>query len=254
LDKIAIVTTSWDDGHPCDLRLADELAERNLPATFYVPLTGEGNKPVLPAEALRAFRKRGFEIGAHTVSHRILSGLEQKELSREVRDSKRMLEELLGSEVHMFCYPRGRYDAEVIACVQQSGFEGARTTRMLADTLDFGRFEMPTSVQAYPHPPLNYLKNLANHRDWSGIVRYVQKYLMCQTWIGVGKKLFDEVLLEGGVWHLYGHSWEIQELGLWHQLGDLLDYVAHQPSVIYASNGDVIKLMRRKTSRVAEAA
>ena len=87
-----------------------------------------------------------------------------------MRDSKRMLEELLGSEVRMFCYPRGRYDAEVIACVQQSGFEGARTTRMLADTLDFGRFEMPTSVQAYPHPPLNYLKNLANNRDWSGIV------------------------------------------------------------------------------------
>src|SRR2546430_8764527 len=44
------------------------------------------------------------------------------------------------------------------------------------------------------------------------------KYLMCQTWIDVGKKLFDEVLLKGGVWHLYGHSWEIQELGLWDQL------------------------------------
>jgi len=102
LDKIAIVTTSWDDGHPCDFRLADELAQRNLPATFYVPLTGEGNKSVLPGEALRTFRKLGFEIGAHTVSHRILRGLEQKELSREVRDSKRMLEELLGSEVHMF--------------------------------------------------------------------------------------------------------------------------------------------------------
>src|SRR2546429_8068050 len=73
---------------------------------------------------------------------------------------------------------RSRYDAEVIACVQQSGFEGARTTRMLAHTLNFGRFEMPTSVQASPHPPLNYFKNLANHRDGSGIVRYVQKYLM----------------------------------------------------------------------------
>jgi peptidoglycan/xylan/chitin deacetylase (PgdA/CDA1 family) len=225
-----------------------------LPATFYVPLSGEEHKPVLEAEALRSLHKGGFEIGGHTLTHRILPGLEQKELCREVRDSKRMLEELLGSEVRMFCYPRGRYDAEVIGCVQRSGFQGARTTRMLAHTLDFRRFEMPTSVQAYPHPPLNYLKNLANHRDGSGIVRYVQKYWMCQTWTSVGKRLFDEVRLAGGVWHLYGHSWEIEELGLWGQLGDLLDYVARHPGVIYASNGDVIERMRRKTPPVAEAA
>ena len=62
------------------------------------------------------------------------------------------------------------------------------------------------------------------------------------------------MLLEGGVWHLYGHSWEIQELGLWDQLGDLLDYVAHRPGVVYATNGDVSELMPRKTSGVAEAA
>jgi peptidoglycan-N-acetylglucosamine deacetylase len=254
LEKIAIVTTSWDDGHPCDLRLVEELAERNVPATFYVPLNGEENKPVLPAKELRSFRKGGFEIGAHTFSHRILPGLEQKELLREVRDSKQMLEEMLGSEVHMFCYPRGHYDAEVIACVQQSGFEGARTTRMLAHTLQFSRFEMPTSLQAYPHPPLNYLKNLANHGDWSGIGRYLQKYLMCPRWIDVGKKLFDEVLLEGGIWHLYGHSWEIQELGLWGELCNLLEYVAQRPGVIYASNGEVIELMRSKTTSVVEAA
>lgn len=254
MDKTTIVTTSWDDGHPCDLRLALELAERSLPGTFYVPLRGEEHKPVLQTEALLYLHKQGFEIGAHTFSHSILPGLEQKELSREVCDSKQMLEEQLGSEVHMFCYPRGRYDPEVIACVQRSGFEGARTTRMLAHTLRFSRFEMPTSLQAYPHSPLNYLKNLARHRDWTGIGRYVQKYMKCRTWTDLGRKLFDEVLLEGGVWHLYGHSWEIQGLGLWDELCDLLEYVAHHKGVIYASNGRVIELMCERTSRVGEAA
>lgn len=254
MNRITIVTTSWDDGHPCDLRLAKELAVRNLPATFYVPLNGEDHKPVLQAEALRSLHKDGFEIGAHTFSHQILPGLEHKELWREVRDSKQMLEELLGSEVRMFCYPRGRYDDKVIACVKQSGFKGARTTRMLAHTPQFGRFEMPTSLQAYPHPPLNYYKNLAHHRDWSGIGRYIKKYMMCQRWIDLGRKLFDEVLLEGGIWHLYGHSWEIQELGLWDELCDLLDYVAHQPGVVYASNGGVIELTQAKMRSLGEAA
>jgi hypothetical protein len=254
MTKMRIVTTSWDDGHPCDLRLAEELAERNLPATFYVPLIGEGHKPVLRAEALRSFRRGGFEIGAHTVSHRILPGLKQKEMWSEVRDSKRGLEQLLGSEVRMFCYPRGRYDAEVIDCVRQSGFDGARTTRMLAHTEQFESFEMPTSVQAYPHPPIHYLMNLVRHVDCAGMVQYARKYSMCRSWIDVGKKLFDKVLRQGGIWHLYGHSWEIEELGLWGELLEMLDYVAHRPDVIYASNGEVIDLMRKKTSRVVEAA
>jgi peptidoglycan-N-acetylglucosamine deacetylase len=254
MTKIRIVTTSWDDGHPCDLRLAEALAERNLPATFYVPLAGEDGKPVLPGEALRSFLKRGFEIGAHTMSHRILPRLQNEELSREVRGSKQTLEEQLGAEVRMFCYPRGRYDGKVIECVQQSGFAGARTTRMLAHTLRFNRFEMPTSLQAYPHPPLDYLKNLGKRRDLDGIGRYVRGYLLCQSWVEVGKKLFDEVLRHGGIWHLYGHSWELEELGLWGALQEMLDYVANRPGVIYASNSRVLELAREQNSTAAEAA
>ena len=34
----AILTTSWDDGHPLDLKLADLLARYPIPAALYVPL------------------------------------------------------------------------------------------------------------------------------------------------------------------------------------------------------------------------
>src|ERR1700693_5959009 len=109
MNKIRIVTTSWDDGHPCDLRLAKLLRSRGLPATFYVPLAGECGKPVLGEGALRSFLDQGFEIGAHTMSHPILPGLAEKELSREIGGSKRLLEKQLGLEVRRFCYPRGGY-------------------------------------------------------------------------------------------------------------------------------------------------
>lgn len=254
MNEIRIVTTSWDDGHPCDLRLADALAARSLPGTFYVPLVGEDGKPVLGPGTLRSLVGRGFEIGAHTLSHRILPGLEDRDLSREVRGSKQKLEELLGSEVRMFCYPRGRYDSRVIDCVEQSGFEGARTTRMLAHTLRFSPFEMPTSVQAYPHPPINYLKNLGKRRDLAGIRRYVKEYFLCNSWVEVGKKLFDEVLRQGGIWHLYGHSWELEGLDLWSELEAMLDYVADRPGVVYASNRRALEVVRDQSSTVAEAA
>jgi peptidoglycan-N-acetylglucosamine deacetylase len=242
MTRVTIVTTSWDDGHPWDLRLAEALAENGLPATFYVPLIGEGGKPVLQAEALRSFLDQGFEIGAHTVTHQSLPELDIAGLSREVRGSRQLMEDQLGEEVRMFCYPRGRYDSRVIESVRSAGFLGARTTRMLSQSLEFRRFEMPTSLQAFPHPPLNYLKNLGKRRDVFGIARYVSKYARCKNWVEMGKKMFEGVLQEGGIWHLYGHSWEIEEFGLWDQLQELFNYVANRPGVTYACNSKALEL------------
>src|ERR1700680_3443240 len=137
MSQITIVTTSWDDEHPCDLRLAEALAKSRLPATFYVPVFGENGKPVLGSAALRSFLNQGFEIGAHTVTHQTLPELDSSGLLHEVNGSKQLLEDQLGEQVRMFCYPRGRYNSKVIGSVQQSGFLGARTTGMLYQSLRF---------------------------------------------------------------------------------------------------------------------
>ena len=56
-------------------------------------------------------------------------------------------------------------------------------------------------------------------------------------WVALGKRLFDRVLREGGVWHLFGHSWEIEQRGLWDGLAELTRYVARRPGVTYLTNG-----------------
>lgn len=241
MPKLTIVTTSWDDGHPCDLRLAEALAKSGLPATFYVPLFGENGKPVLGASDLRSFRSQGIEIGAHTVTHQVLPQLDSAGLLREVCGSKQLMEDQLGEEVRMFCYPRGRYNSKVIDSVQDSGFLGARTTRMFSQSLSFERFEMPTSLQAFPHPPLDYLKNLGKRGNLSGLARYFSKYARCKNWVDMGKAMFDDVIREGGVWHIYGHSWELEEFGLWDQLQEMFSYVANRPGVIYATNSKALE-------------
>jgi hypothetical protein len=57
----------------------------------------------------------------------------------------------------------------------------------------------------------------------------------------MGKAMFDDVLREGGVWHIYGHSWELDELGLWDQLQEMFNYVANRPGVIYATNSKALE-------------
>jgi peptidoglycan-N-acetylglucosamine deacetylase len=241
--NLTIVSTSWDDGDPKDLRIAELLRSRGLAGTFYVPITGYHGGKTLAAADLRALSCEGFEIGGHGVSHKTLPTLGREELGREVRVCKQILEHELGKEVRMFCYPKGRYDSGVIREVQNAGYQGARTTRMLSSKTAFSPYEMPTTVQAYPHPRIAYLRNLGRARNVPGLLKYITVLTRVGSWVDLGKRLFSQVLEHGGIWHLYGHSWEIDKLGLWSDLREMLDHVSHREGVTYATNGQLLSLM-----------
>jgi len=63
------------------------------------------------------------------------------------------------------------------------------------------------------------------------------------NWLELSKRLFDSALETGGMWHMYGHSHEIEQLGLWHELEEILDYVGNREQVTYIPNGDLISLL-----------
>jgi len=229
-----IVTTSWDDGDRADLRLADLLRSKGISGTFYIPIHYE-ERTVQNCE-LKALASDGCEIGAHGFSHKLLWGLSTQELADEIRPCKPILEDIIGKEVRMFCYPCGRYDANVVRTLQEAGYRGARTTRMLATRPGFSAFEIPTTLQIFPHPPLTYLKNVARARRLEGVQAFLAQRPRLGNWVELAKRLFDEVLENGGVWHLYGHSWEVEKLGLWDELSDVLDYVSRREGVRYVPN------------------
>src|SRR6267378_4076842 len=98
MEKRRLVTTSWDDGDRADLRVGELLRSREVRGTFYVPITPYGARPALSHAELRALSSEGFEIGAHGFSHKLLWGLSQKELAREVGPCKPALEDIVGKE------------------------------------------------------------------------------------------------------------------------------------------------------------
>ena len=68
------------------------------------------------------------EIGAHTMTHPVLSALPVSNQRDEIRQSKTHLEYLLGHRVTSFAYPHGLgadYTQETITTVRESGFECA---------------------------------------------------------------------------------------------------------------------------------
>lgn len=68
------------------------------------------------------------EIGAHTVTHPVLSLQPPEVQRREIEDSKRKLEAVLGRPVTTFAYPFGTpsdYNSETVTAVRQAGFSCA---------------------------------------------------------------------------------------------------------------------------------
>jgi len=56
---------------------------------------------------VRAMARAGVEFGSHTVTHSILSTLDESSLERELASSKRRIESELEKECHAFAYPNG---------------------------------------------------------------------------------------------------------------------------------------------------
>ena len=241
VENSRFVTTSWDDGDKADLRIAELLSSSGIPGTFYVPvLPFREKKNALDAAALRSLSALRFEIGAHSVSHRNLSKLSGQELENEVRPCKAALEDMVGHEVGMFCYPGGRYNREVLQALKSARYRGGRTVRMLATDLPVEPFEMAVSLQAYPHPVINFAKNLGRSRRLDCLKNGWAYRSALSSWSKLAKQMFDGVMRHGGVWHLYGHSWEIDQLDLWGELEDVLNYVGGRESVTYVCNGDLL--------------
>jgi peptidoglycan/xylan/chitin deacetylase (PgdA/CDA1 family) len=220
-----VFTCSIDDGHPLDLKTAELLDKHGLKATFFVPIKNREGLQVMPRERLRDLSQQ-FEIGSHTYDHCYLRDLDVRRTYYQIAHGKSRLEDLIGNEVAGFCYPGGKYRDKDIALVKACGFRYARTTANLF--LDAGRrpFEMPTTVQFYPHRPEVYVRNFIRYGHW--IKRGAPLWMLVQEqdWMKRLHRLFDHACEHGGTFHLWGHSKQIEELRAWPQLNAFFGHVA----------------------------
>jgi peptidoglycan-N-acetylglucosamine deacetylase len=217
-----VMTTSWDDGHPLDQRVAELLGKYNLSGTFYIPL--ENSRMVMTSSAIRDLAGR-FEIGAHTVHHVDLTKVPSAIAETEIFQSKSRLEDLTGRSCEAFCFPKGHFRADHVRMVQRAGFRCARTVELLS--IDFPRLVtgvhlMPTTVQARSHSFLAYGRNFVKRSGFRNLARFAL-HARTTNWVDISRRLLRLVAAQGGVFHLWGHSWEIDENQQWRQLEEVLD-------------------------------
>jgi peptidoglycan/xylan/chitin deacetylase (PgdA/CDA1 family) len=98
---------------------------------------------------LRALRRGGLlEIGAHTVTHPLLSVLPAATQHREIADSRATLERILDEPIVSFAYPHGDRSATTRSIVSRLEFASAVTTDPGAAWAGSPRFELPRLTMA----------------------------------------------------------------------------------------------------------
>jgi len=94
-----------------------------------------------------ALHRAGMQIGAHTVTHPILAGLDAAAARAEMQRSRSQLESLLLDRVGLFAYPNGRpdvdYSGQTVALARELGFDAALTTAWGAAGRATDPFQMP---------------------------------------------------------------------------------------------------------------
>ena len=234
-----LVTTSWDDGHPLDLRVAERLAARGVTGTFYVPLRYPAIERMSVAQ-LRQLRAMGMEIGSHTVSHPRLSEVDDDTAFRELRDSRDALENMLGEPVTSFCYPEGKLRPGLAALVEAAGYTLARTTLAFRNDLSFDPLAMPVSMQFYPHSRVILARHALHEGNTSGLFAWIARFGRISDPAALAARMFSDIRRRGGILHLWGHSWEIENKGLWPMLDRLLEAVSREQDAQYLTNSGVL--------------
>ncbi|WP_330455739.1 polysaccharide deacetylase family protein [Streptomyces sp. NBC_00820] len=229
-----VVTTSWDDGHRLDPRLAGLLEKYGVPATFYIaPRNIEFDAADrLPPSGIRELADRGFEIGGHTLSHRRLPLIPEAEAREEIEAGKAELEDVTGAEVTSFCYPRGEYRPVHVRQAAKARFTLART--VVRGSLGTGPLmEAATTVNAYAHRvDVPLVLRLAAGNP----AKAARMYL---NWDELAIHWFELCRRDGGVYHLWGHSWEVDERGDWDRLERVLAHIGGRTDVRYVTNGEL---------------
>lgn len=234
-----LVTTSWDDGHSLDLRTAGLLARHGIKGTFYAPVN-YNKRQVLTSSELHELRSMQMEIGSHTVSHPVLTQLRAEDIFREMRESRERLEQLLGEPVTSFCYPKGKFNATAVSLVSKAGYRLARTTVEFRQETGFDPARMPVSCQFFPQTRRVRVKHALQEGNWKGLAEWLAPLRAENDLLRLTRLLFDRVMDKGGIFHIWGHSWQLEDFGLWGKLEELLSYVARRPGVAYVSNTEAL--------------
>lgn len=122
LKKYVIIT--FDDGLKGNYHYALPILKKyGLRATFFVCVNSIGSKRFMKWTELVKLIDHGMSVQSHTMSHRPLHNLNENDISLELRESKRIIENQLKNHVNAISLPHGSYSEGALKIAAQEGYK-----------------------------------------------------------------------------------------------------------------------------------
>ncbi len=153
-EKSILIT--FDDGYAHLYKYLPQFIQKyNFKPLIFIPTNqiGKSNSwdyshifqscPHLNEEQIKKLAGVGVDFGSHSHHHVDLTSLTFNQLKMELKQSKDILENVIGKEVNSISYPFGRFNKHVIGESRKAGYQHGFTMKFPYDTdtsLTLGRF------------------------------------------------------------------------------------------------------------------
>jgi peptidoglycan/xylan/chitin deacetylase (PgdA/CDA1 family) len=173
-DKLVVdsVAVTFDDGFRDTYNNAPDILERfKIPATFFVVYKyteeGPGGK-FMDWNDVFCLKRRGFEIGSHSYSHKRLNAATVEDLKLQIVQTRAFFQDNAVA-VRYFAYPYGYYGdfpdtAQALA--EKAGYEACFTNVMGANYSSADIFKMRRLRMSWRDNSLRFRMRLAGAYDW----------------------------------------------------------------------------------------
>lgn len=212
--KRKTLTFSYDDGQNFDIRLAELLRSHGMKGTFHLNSGNlglrRGREIFVSAEEIREVYA-GHEVACHGVQHRNLPTITREQVILEIRQDRKILEEITGGLVRGMSYAFGNYTPEIMETARALGINYSRTVQ------DTRAFFPPSDFMAW-HPT-------CHHNN--GLMELADQFLDVPGFY------------ELPVMYVWGHSFEFGWSGDWSIIESFTDKMAGREDIWYATNMEI---------------
>ena len=139
---------TFDDGHVSNVTEAlPVLARVGVRAHFFITAGWTGTRAAYMGwPALRELAATGHAIGAHGMTHTLLTHCDGEALERELGGARKVLEDGLGQAVTTMSLPGGRYDRRVLEGCRAAGYARVFTSEPRVWAAGAAQGEVPERV------------------------------------------------------------------------------------------------------------
>jgi peptidoglycan/xylan/chitin deacetylase (PgdA/CDA1 family) len=125
--RLAFYYHVWKTLWPIPSTLRDAAIDAVAEWTGAVPDSGDRRRTMTASELRTVAQSGWMKLGAHTQDHPPLPAHPESEQARQILESKRRLEDIIGDQVTTFAYPHGEHSPDTVRLLRDAGFECAVT-------------------------------------------------------------------------------------------------------------------------------